>query len=270
LRSFVAWSLLVLGCARGVPAPAVDASASIVDQALARPSPQRVQARVGLKVSSPMLGLAGSTGGAILLDRPGRGHLAVLGPLGGPLATLQTDGVGVAIATTQDRQHRVAAQADQVLRETTGGLLGLDALLGLLVGQVPLDPARAQAPRELEDGDLEVTVLGPGESRAAVTLVRSTATPRAVVVSGSGGRVLASAVYGPFEPHPETGNLLPTEVELALPDLELTLTVRYRSWSFPEALPEVFGLAPPAGYASGPLELTGGAAAALGLDVAPP
>lgn len=266
MKQALAWTLFVIGCTRTVPAPIVDATASLVDAARARPVPHRLQARMGLKIDSPLLGLAGSTGGAMILDRPGRGHLAVLGPLGGPVATAQTEGTGLALAVTGDKEHRVAGDAAEVLRANTGDLLDLDGVLGLLTGELPLDPERIEEQRRLPDGDLELVLSASRGVRATAVLDDATATPVSVVVRDKRGDVLASATYAPFEVDRDSQMLLPTEVTLVMPDLQLTMDLKYKSWTFPETVPEVFGLEPPLGYATGPLELVGGVAEALGLQ----
>lgn len=266
MRQALVWTLFVLGCTRTVPAPTVDATASLLEAARARPVPRRAQARMALKVDSPLLGMAGSTGGALILDRPGRGHLAVLGPLGGPVATAQTEGTGLALAMMGDHRHLVARDAAAVLRATTGDLLDLDAVLGLLVGELPLDPAQVKDQHRLPDGNLEVVVEAPRGVHATAVLDQATATPVSLVVTDRRERTLASASYAPFELDAGSGMVLPTEVTLTLPDLQLTMQLRYKSWTFPETVPEVFSLEAPEGYASGPLELAGGVAEALGFQ----
>jgi hypothetical protein len=247
----------VLGCARGLrPAPSIDAAGDLLAQARARPTAARVTGRFSLVLVSP--GLSGdhrvSTGGAVILDRPGRGHLAVLGPLGGPVATLQSDGSGVAVALSRGHEHYVAQDAEAVLRETTGGGLGLDDLFGLFVGDVPLDGAKVLRRQALPDG-AEVVLEGPQGSRVTVGLARD-ATPRRLLAANRDGVVQIDASWAPFALLDEAAvpTLVPTAMTLKLPPLGIDATVTMKSWTIPDPVPDVFGLAPPSGFTSSPLE----------------
>ncbi len=246
---------LVVGCSRnhGLP-PAVEGQRAILDVALHRPMPPRLQGKLTVKARSSLLGIAGSTGGALFLDRPGRGHLAVFGPLGGPVMTAQTDGVGLAVAVMRDQRHLVAADAAEVVARATGEQLALDDVLGLLEGQLPFAEADIDDALRRDDGDLELTVRGVRGTRARVVLDDATGTPVSLAVSDRRDTLLFSADYAPFEPFGTDGALLPTAVTLTIPALDLVLELKARSWSVPEQLPDVFGLAPPDGFTSGPLE----------------
>jgi hypothetical protein len=246
---------LVVGCSRhhGLP-PAVEGQRAILDAALGRPIPPRLHAKLTVKARSPLLGVAGSTGGALFLDRPGRGHLAVFGPLGGPVLTAQTDGTGLAVAVTRDRRHLVAADAADVIARATGERLAVDDLLGLFEGELPFAADDVQDAARLPDGDLAVEVRGTKGSRAHVVLDDRTGTPVSVEVTTRGDGPLFSAAYGPFEPLVDGGPLVPTTVTLTVPALELELELKARSWDVPTELPDVFGLAPPDGFTTGPLE----------------
>jgi hypothetical protein len=79
-----------------------------------------------------------STGCALIVDRPGRGHLAVFGPFGATLLTAQTDGTGLAISIPRDElflQGDLAAELDRLTR----GRVTVDDLIGALVGDPPED-----------------------------------------------------------------------------------------------------------------------------------
>lgn len=253
------WVLLslVLGCTRArQPTAVADSTATPLEQSLARPVPNRVQGRFSFTVEAEASGFAASTGGVVILDRPGRGHLAILGPLGGPLATLQTDGTGAAVAIARDRRHYVAADADRVLREATHGLVGLDELLGLFVGDVPVEGLKLRSQQPRAAGPYEVVFDGPEGTALALGLDPILATPVSLVGSDAAGGVLLDLRYEPFAPMIAGGPLVPTDFALALPTLGVHLDVRMKSWTVPEPMPDVFGLEVPEGFTSSPLEDT--------------
>ena len=60
---------------------------------------------------------------------------------------------------------------------------------------------------------------------------------------------MVEANYGPFQAD-ESGVLWPTEVEVVLPIVELTSSLRYKTWRPSDEAPPVFDLTPPEGYAT--------------------
>jgi hypothetical protein len=251
------WLLVwFVGCTRARPEPATTSVATPLEQARARPIPARIQGRFSFTIEAPALGPM-STGGVVILDRPGRGHLAVLGPLGGPLATLQTDGHGAALAIARDRRHYVMADADDAVREVTSGLVGLDDLLGLFVGDLPLDGAPVRSQRPLpEPSGYEVVLDAPEGAMVTLYLDPVGATPRSLVVVDGAGQAVLDVRYAPFAPFGDAGALLPTDITIELPRLGVGLEVRMKTWTVPDPVPEVFGLAAPEGFTSSPLEDT--------------
>jgi hypothetical protein len=250
---------VLAGCGGTLPGVAtVQRPESVLEQARARPSPDPVQARYHLKVRSKPMDLAGSTGGALILDRPGQGHLAVLGPLGAPLMTLTSDGVGLAVDFVRDGRHLVGGDAESVVRDVTGGIVGIDDLFGILIGDIPLDDARIQSQSEREDGTVQLVLQGPRKSTLMAILNAGSGTPVSLVAIGRTGRRLLVAEYEPFVPH--DGDLwVPSVVHVEVPQLELTVDLRFKWWKTLDTVPDVFSLDAPAGVRTESLEEAMGA-----------
>lgn len=248
------WALLAL-LACGPGPRSVDAAGSalqVVEQARARPTPDPVRARLHVALDSGTLDVAGGTGAVLITDRPGRGHLAILGPLGGPMATLTSDGVGLAVALPRDRRLLSSPEADAILREATEGLLGLDDLVGLLLGDLPFDQGEVKRQTLLEGGLVEALLEGPDGTRLVVVLEPRFATPVSATVYERTGRELLAATFEPFEPQPD-GTVLPTRVGLVVAALALELDLRFKSWELLTEVPPVFDLTPPEGWSVEPL-----------------
>jgi hypothetical protein len=183
----------------------------------------------------------------------------VLGPFGGPLATLQTDGTGAAVAIARDKRHLIADRADDVLKAATHGALGVDALLGVLIGDLPLDDAPVRSERSGDDG-VQVVLDGPEGTALSAILDPQLGTPRSMVAWDVDGRAVFEASYEPFELlEGTTDGWVPTRVILRLPALDLTADLKFKGWRVPEAGSDalqagVFGLAPPDGFRSQPME----------------
>ncbi len=260
LRILLAAALLC-GCPKNprIEPPVPDPPrATLLDDALQRTLPLGLRGRFGFKIRSEVLGLSGSTGGVLILDRPGRGHLAVLGPLGGPLVTLKTDGVGLAITNLRGQEHLLVEEADALVLDQTRGVAGIDALLGLLVGELPLSGLEVREQEILEGGDLRVVFSGPQEITVDAVIGASGAVPVSLEARDRQGTLLVLAEYGPFAPMGDGAEpLMPTEVSLNVPALLLELDVQYKDkgWIALEEAPPVFGLEPPEGMPSRSLDV---------------
>lgn len=245
---------LALGCARTLkPEVAARAPSAVLELARARPVADPLQARFSMKVRSRVLQVAGSTHGALIVDRPGQGHFALMGPVGGPIFTLSSDGQGVSVLLPRDGRHLVASDADRVLDEVGGGLLGVDDLFGLLLGVLPLEEARITRKTPLPEGRVQVTLAGPEATRLVVTLRTTDGTPESLAVYGDAHAPLLVAAYSTFESG-DDGSLLPTAVAVEVPRLDLRLELAYRSWKVPDPVPDVFGLGAPSGFRTESLE----------------
>jgi hypothetical protein len=100
--------------------------------------PDPLFARCTISVDAPSMGRSMSTGCALIVDRPGRAHLAVLGPFGGPLLTAQTDGEGLAVTLPREGLFLQGDLASELERLTRGNV-NVDDLVGALVGDPPED-----------------------------------------------------------------------------------------------------------------------------------
>lgn len=252
-------ALFAFGCTKAPPQAIVpSADAALLAMADARPVPSALRSRFGFKIESEAV--AGGTGGALIVDRPGRGHLAVLSPLGGPLLTLHTDGKGLSVIDKRNRVQRITSDAEKTLRDATEGLAGVDEVLGLLVGDLPLDGLEIRERSRTDEGDLKLLLSGPRHTLVELTLDDPLATPIALQVSDQQGDALLSADYGPFEPldkSAEEPTYMPSEVSVTVSRFAVTLHVRFKKWeTLGDSVPEVFSLDAPDGFTTIPLDLS--------------
>lgn len=211
--------------------------------ALSAPLADPMRGRFSFKIASEPLGLKGSTGGAIIVDRPGRLHFAVLGPLGGALATAQTDGDRASIVIRRDAQHYWADAVEDEVRTWTDGQLGVDGVVGMFLGRVPMpDPAEIES---TDDGGLAYEERGLRVKLSGLPLL-----PEEVRIVESDGTERLTLRYTGFE-NTDAG-LLPTGWSLSVPALELALDVKFKSFEAIETAPDVFGTEAPVGFSSAP------------------
>lgn len=248
---------LAVGCVRGyTPSPAVDSQDDLIATFRGRAYPEQGVARVQVQLETSERSV--TLPGAFVLDRPARGHFALLGPLGGPLATVQTDGQAVSVVLSRGNEHYLGAHADTVVRDATGGALGVTDLFGLLIGDPPFEGAEERGRRMLADGAVELTLEGPHDLVVTEVVANPAGTLTRLLVSDGEGHVPLRVSYAPFAPIETVdgvpGLLVPTELTIEIPDLELVATIRVKSWVQPDVLPDVFGLEAPPGFSTYPLE----------------
>lgn len=229
--------------------PDVDGSA-LVESARARPVPDRLQARFQIRLKSKPLDLSGTTGGGLQVDRPGRGRIVIFGPIGGTLATLQSDGEGMAATVTKDRTHLLARDGEALLREATGGAAGVDDLLALLIGDMPFDDATVRSATPIE-GAVRATLEGPDGIIVEADLDPDGSLPIQLVARDKQKSLLLEARYEGWTSL--DGQQLPERVEVLVPAVDLSVNVRYQGWSRIEGEPS-FDLATPDGYREASLE----------------
>lgn len=250
----------VIGCPRPDQRPPtpVESAAAVLEATRARPVPDPVKARFSVKLRSKPLDIAGSTGGGLVIDRPGRARLDLFGPLGGPLFTAASDGAGLSVLLVNERRQLVAVDAERVLRETTGGVAGLDDLLAVLVGDLPFDDAKVLQTELHGDGDgpeqdsVRVVFEGPNGSQVDVLLDAVLNTPRQLVAKSAEGEVLLSATYEGFTAVGDRH--LPSRVELLVPSIDLTVDARFRDWEPLAEAPPVFSMDAPDSFTTESLE----------------
>lgn len=253
-------ALGLIACPRGAGLKRVipEGDQIVIDAARARPVPDPLRARLNVKLQSKDLDVAGSVGAGLVVDRPGKGRLDLLSPLGGALATVSTDGAALSVLLTGKRQQIVATDAEVVLREATGGAAGVDDVLALLVGDVPFEDAKITGvaregdPAQPETLRVKVVLDGPEKSRVSIWLDPADATMRRLVAEGRDGVEVLRAELDPFEDR--DGALMPTKVALTVPALTLEAEVRYKSFEALAEAPAVFDVRAPDGWTIVPME----------------
>lgn len=243
--------VLLAGC---VKKPPVATGAAMQQDALlvavrGRPAPDPAQAKLSVKLTSRKLGIAAPPlAGGLIVDRPGRAYFTMLSPFGTPVFTVTSDGTGVQMINTQDRQFIYAEDAAAALQGASGGTVAIDDVVGLLLGQLPIDPAKVRS-REPVEGAIRFVTDGPGGTVLTALIEEVHATPLRIDVADAKGAPIVSATYEPFI-EVETSWWLPSRVILEIAAVEMTIDVRYKTWQQLAQAPEVFRTTAPEGYTS--------------------
>ncbi len=201
----------------------------------ARHVPYALKARTTLWVHAPRWDIAGSTPASFLIHRPGRMLLTVQGPVGGVLLQAVSDGEAVGAFVPSKKRLLVSSNAEQAMRELTGGALGLDAVLGVLLGSFPL-----QDPEVLDvSGGGEkfvVRTAAPNDGVLEATISKRRRLIERLDVLGPTGKVRLKVSFEDFRRMGKS--VLPDLVRLEVPSLDLQAELRSIDWEEVGRLPE--------------------------------
>jgi hypothetical protein len=218
-------------------------------------------------VNSEQLGLAvPSLGGGLIVERPGRAHLVVMSPVGGPVVTLTTDSTKLGLMISRGKQWVEEPDGQGLIRDATQGAVSLDDIVGLLLGHVPLQEQDVVS-RHSVDAITTLVAEGPGETTLTAEVDALSATPRSLSVTNRDGEEMVRASYEPFEMLDDVP--MPTSVVVYVKSIDLELRLRYKSWKALDEAPDVFGVSSPDGFETISFKEFGAAMAeALGPDPA--
>ncbi len=195
------------------------------------------KASLSLTIQAPRWGLAATVPAALVLRRPDALFLQVRGPLGGPVAEACTDRAGASVLLPGKRRLLVEADPEAAIRTATGGALGLDGVLALLLGLAPAGDGAADGGVPLSDGRV-AALTRDTRGRLATLAVRDTA----------GADLLEAAWEGWARAE---GAWRPGVLDLRLPPLDLRVRARFVSWETLGSLPVTCAHALPGGGPDG-------------------
>ncbi len=266
-------ALVLAGCGGKKKVQLAQADPEAAVAAFRQAAPARtLRGRFKLKISGP--GVEGTTSAGLVINRPDQIRLDVNTPLGTPMLLLATDGKAMNAWVQKSATFFRGDDALNVLKELTGGVVGVADLLDILTGRLPLDGATVLDSRPVPGG-VQV-VLGkeevPGYRMRAVLDPRVALVRQIEVAAVDGpkptdlGKPVLKVRY-PDVMHSE-GGFLPEEMSIDLPTLGWKVDLEFHTWDVLGVVPDVFVLQSPPGAAEKDLvETLRNMAEAKGMDV---
>jgi hypothetical protein len=248
--------LLVLGACRtppaALPAPPADAarSAALVD-GLALLGASRTGLRAGARVSIEGQRRAAFARQLMLLERPARLRLEVMGVLGQRVAVLATDGSHYDLYRAEKPGLESGAVHPGILFEVAGLALTPEEAVRLALG-APLAPgeggASAAGGSELAEGVVRVELRGPSDGLRRTLEFGPGGELRRYAAHDPAGALVLDARYGDYRD--VAGTPFAHEIEIELPAAESRAEIRFQWVELNPVLgDELFRLAPPGGAA---------------------
>jgi len=246
---------LVGGCAKpkGPLVPAVVGDPDVVVALARRKNTVDVlQGRFSVKID--MAGRSFTVPAAMLMDHPDRFRFELYTPLGTPLATMTSDGQNLHVWSQRDRTFYRGDAAGAVLKGIAGGEVGIDDLLSIFTGSLPMvDSEILHVGRTVfDEGGVAIVMLGPDDIR-----VRATIDPRLGVVrqlrvdppsenAGFEEPVAPPLLKVLYEGIVREGrSALPETITITLPRLNWSIRLTSKRWRALNEAPDAFSLVPP-------------------------
>ena len=191
---------------------------------------------------------------ALVMDHPDRLRFELYTPIGTSLATMTSDGQALHVWSQRDRTFYQGNNATSVLKGITGGEVGIDDLLAIFTGALPMADAEILhiGRTVFDEAGVVIVMLGPDDIR-----VRATIDPRLGVVKHL--RVdPPSAEAGYEEPQTlplldvryegivrEGRSALPEEIRFEMPRMGWVVHMTNKRWTALNQAPDAFSLKPP-------------------------
>ena len=253
------WLVLLFfasACAKPMGGPLVPIATDpdvVVSLARIRPMPSSLQARFSVNID---LGEKNYTvPAALLLDQPDRFRFELYTPFGTPLATIASDGQAINVWSQRDKTFYEGPDASAVLERFTGGKIGIDDLLGIFTGALPMADAEVLSVGRtvFERGGVAIVMLGPDDIRVRAVIDPRTGMVRRLRVdpplgddseSSNDDEPLLEVRYEGVVRQEKT--VLPSRIEVLLPRVDWALDIEVKKWKVLDEAPAAFELkAPP-------------------------
>lgn len=240
---FVVWMVglaMFVGCKKAPPAtgPAMETDA-LLEHLSSREVPEVVRSRFSVRLRSKPLGInPPPLGGGVVLERPDRLYLAIMNPVGGVVVSATSDGRRLLFLNQRDRQAFVDEDLVESLAQSTEGQLSPADVVDVFLGLLPVEARHLQRTRR-EGEQLRMRFQREGGVALTAWVDPVQGTPRRLVLTKGGGRPLVEVTYEPFASQ-DGEPLLPTRMVWEVPAVELSVDLRFRSWSILDGAPDVF------------------------------
>lgn len=180
----------------------------------------------------------GPASGTLLVDPPDRFYLEIRPPVGGPLFVATSDGKAVNAWIAGKNVFYTHPDADVGLKAVTGGVVGLQAVVSLLTGRLPMlgNPATlAEGP-----GTVDGEWLGPGGTRLKVSMDPGRGRMVRMIGLDSNGTIAVDAEMTP-------GMVYPTDLNVNIPRIGTSVEINFKDWRPIQVLDARYSMIIPAG-----------------------
>ena len=215
---------------------------ALLEAAETRSVSYALRGRFSAKLSVPNQAIP-SLPGALLLHPPGRMRMAMNAPIGGPVVTAVSDGVGLLLLMHRDGKAVLTEDLSETLRSMFGLEVTPEFFSKALMCSVPFD---VSSPQKVDSTEASTVFHYQG--------LRGTRIEMSLQSSGMMDTLRAMNNQGVLEleltcssPKKMEDQWMPGVMSISLPRLSMALRLKFSDWEELTKIPDAFGLEVPSG-----------------------
>lgn len=234
-------SLLLLGC------PAHTArfgSDDPLEGIQTEPSGFAIKGRMYLGIKAPRWDISGTTSTTMVVHRPSDLYLQVRGPVNNVMLQGTANEQELVLVIPPLNKAFTATNPDAAMQALTGGVLGVDGVLAMLMARLPDVELTTLEVQELPKART-LLLAAPGGYQVLATVGNKRGRLRGLVLSDADGAVLMDVTYeGSFR---DARGYYPELLTMSLPALDLNLKADFQAWEVMGEVPAIFTTPVPEG-----------------------
>lgn len=208
------------------------------------PSGYAIKGRMYLTIKAPRWDVSGTTSTTMVAHRPDDFFLQVRGPVNNVMVQGTANADELVVVIPPMNKVLVGATPDAAMKALTGGALGVDGLLSLLMARLPTEGLEVL---ETIPGDKSTLVrLGAsGGYQALATIERKRGRLERIELRDADDKLLMWVSYNGW--WRDARAFYPEILELEVPALELYVKADFQAWEVMGGVPDIFTTPKPAG-----------------------
>jgi len=233
--------LIATGCGR--QKTRIDSLSDPLNALRGEPQPYAVKGRMYLTVKAPRWGMSGTASSTMLVHRPDEFFLQVRGPLGNTMLQATCDASEVTLQVPSMKRFLVGENPESAMRQLTGGAVGLDGLLALLMARLPNEKAEIVEIGQVGK-NIEAMMEAPNGYLVKATVERLLGRLLGVELYDPAGELLLTVSYEDW--FRDARSYYPELVTLEIPGIDLWARADFQAWEVMGEVPDIFSASPPA------------------------
>ncbi len=208
------------------------------------PSGFAIKGRMYLTIKAPRWDISGTTSTTMVIHRPSDLYLQVRGPVNNVMLQGTANMQELVLVIPPMNKAFTATSPDAAMRALTGGALGVDGVLAMLLARLPDVELTTLEVRDLPKARV-MLLEAPGGFQVLATVDNKRGLLRGLTISDAQSAVLLEVSYeGSFR---DARSYYPELLTMTVPALDLTVKADFQAWEVMGEVPAIFTTPVPEG-----------------------